>query len=92
MSDVLSLRPPHLPGDQPTSAPVVEPLLLSARDLAAILRFGLRTIRSMDAAGKLPAPIRIGGSVRWRLDELRAWLDAGCPDRETWTRIRDARK
>jgi len=70
----------------------VSPLLLSARDLAAMLRLGLRTIRSMDAAGRLPSPIRIGGSVRWRSEEIRAWLDAGCPDRETWARIRDAHK
>jgi predicted DNA-binding transcriptional regulator AlpA len=46
----------------------------------------------MDAAGRLPAPVRIGGSVRWRLDEIRAWLDAGAPDRATWARVRDARK
>jgi len=92
MADVLPLRFAALPADdRPTPAPALEPLLLSARDLAAMLRLGLRTVRSMDAAGKLPAPMRIGGSVRWRLDELRAWLDAGAPDRATWARIRDAR-
>lgn len=40
--------------DWPPSAE--SPLLLSARDLAAMLRLSLRTVRSMDAAGKLPAP------------------------------------
>jgi len=69
----------------------LSPLLLSARDLAAMLRLGLRTIRAMDAAGKLPAPVRIGSCVRWRSEEIRAWLDAGAPDRETWARIRAAR-
>lgn len=62
------------------------PLLLSARDLAALLRLSLRTIRAMDAAGKLPAPLRIGGSVRWRTDDIRAWLDAGCPPRDSASR------
>jgi len=93
MSDITPLRPVALPADdRPARVSAVEPLLLSARDLASLLRLGLRTIRSMDAAGKLPAPVRVGGSVRWRLDELRAWLDAGAPDRQTWARIRDARK
>jgi excisionase family DNA binding protein len=93
VADVLPLRFDALPADdRPTPAPALEPLLLSAHDLAVLLRLGLRTIRSMDAAGKLPAPVRVGVSVRWRLDELRAWLDAGAPDRETWARIRDARK
>jgi excisionase family DNA binding protein len=67
-------------------------LLLSAKDLARTLGLGLRTIRSMDAAGKLPAPVRIGGAVRWRAAEIRDWLDAGAPDRKTWERIRDHRK
>jgi predicted DNA-binding transcriptional regulator AlpA len=60
--------------------------------LAALLRLGLRTIRSMDRAGKLPEPIRLSsGCVRWRYAEIRAWLDAGAPDRATWARVRDAR-
>jgi len=93
MADILPLRFAALPADdRPTPAPVLEPLLLSARDLAAMLRLGLRTVRSMDAAGKLPAPVRVGGSVRWRLDEIRAWLDAGCPAREAWACVRAARK
>lgn len=85
MSDVLPLRPR---ADRP---PTAGPLVLSARDLAALLRLGLRTIRSMDAAGKLPAPVRVGGSVRWRLDEIRAWLDAGAPDRHAGTAPRGQR-
>ncbi|MDW8244872.1 MAG: helix-turn-helix domain-containing protein [Thermogemmata sp.] len=64
------------------------PLLLSARDLASMLRLSLRTIRLMNASGRLPTPLRIGGSVRWRADEIRAWLDAGAPDRATWERMR----
>ena len=92
MADVLPLRLATPPAaDRPTPAPALEPLLLSARDLAAMLRLGLRTVRSMDAAGKLPAPVRVGGSVRWRLDEVRSWINAGCPDRRTWERIRAAR-
>jgi predicted DNA-binding transcriptional regulator AlpA len=89
MADVLPLR---LSAADPPSSATELPLLLSAGDLAKMLRFGLRTIRSMDAAGRLPAPLRIGGSVRWRAEEIRDWLAAGAPDRETWTRIRAARK
>ena len=79
--------------DRPTPAPAPEPLLLSARDLAAMLRLGLRTIRSLDSAGRLPRPLRITpGCVRWRYDEIRAWLDAGAPCRQVWARLRAARK
>jgi predicted DNA-binding transcriptional regulator AlpA len=66
------------------------PLLVDARELARLLGIGLRTLRSHDSAGRLPRPVRIGGSVRWRVAEIRLWLDAGAPDRETWERIRSA--
>ena len=45
-----------------------------------------------DAAGKLPAPIRIGGRVVWRVAEIRAWLAAGAPDREAWAAMVAARR
>ena len=41
-----------------------------------------------DQAGKIPPPIRIGRNVRWDYLELQAWVDARCPDRETWEAMR----
>lgn len=41
--------------------------------------FGLRR------AGRFgPAPIRLGRCTRYRVDELRAWVHAGCPARARW--------
>jgi predicted DNA-binding transcriptional regulator AlpA len=57
-----------------------------------LLCCGVRTVRTWDAAGKLPAPVRIGGRVVWRVSEIGAWLAAGAPDRETWAALRAARK
>lgn len=68
------------------------PLAVDARRLAPLLCAGVRTVRTWDAAGKLPEPLRIGGRVVWILEEIRAWLNAGAPDRKTWAAIRDARK
>jgi predicted DNA-binding transcriptional regulator AlpA len=78
--------------DRPKSAPALEPLLLSARDLAKLFGVGLRTLRAMDASGRIPAPLRLSpGCVRWRYDELRDWLDAGAPCRQMWEARRAAR-
>jgi predicted DNA-binding transcriptional regulator AlpA len=66
------------------------PLVVDAKRLARLLGCGLRTVRALDATGKLPKPIRLGGRVLWRIDEIRAWLDAGCPNRELWMRIKSA--
>lgn len=90
MTDLLPLRPDPTPLARKRRP--LSPLVVDARRLAKLLCCGLRTVRTLDAGGKLPAPIRIGGRVVWRLDEIRAWLAAGAPDRETWAAIRDARK
>lgn len=60
------------------------PLMVSAKQAASICGKSLRTWRSWDSAGKIPRPVRIGRSTLWRLDELRAWVAAGCPQRAEW--------
>jgi prophage regulatory protein len=89
VAEILPLR--DLPSAL-TADPAGAPLVADARRLARLLDVGLRTIRAWDASGKLPEPVRIGGRVVWRLDELRAWLDAGAPDREAWAALRAVRK
>lgn len=91
MADVLRLQP--TPADPPGDVTGAPPILVDARTAAALLGVGLRTLRTMDAAGKLPAPVRLSaGCVRWRLAELRDWTEADCPDRARWAAIRTARK
>jgi predicted DNA-binding transcriptional regulator AlpA len=81
MAEILSLpRSAKEPPEQP-------PALLDAAALAALLSCSLRHVRRMDAAGQLPAPIRLGTTgkaVRWRRSEVLAWIDAGCPSRKAW--------
>lgn len=92
MADVLPLRAivADLPAERQRRR--LSPLVVDARRLARLLCCGIRTVRTWDAAGRLPAPLRIGGRVVWRTDEIRVWLAAGAPDRETWAAIRAARK
>jgi predicted DNA-binding transcriptional regulator AlpA len=62
----------------------LSPLVVDAARLAKLLGVGLRSVRTWDAAGKLPRPIKLGVRTVWVLAEIRAWLAAGAPDRETW--------
>jgi predicted DNA-binding transcriptional regulator AlpA len=48
--------------------------LLDADAVAAVLACCNRHVHRMSAAGQLPAPLRIGQLVRWRVGTLRAWL------------------
>ena len=65
---------------------------LSAVELAEKLRVSLRHIRRLDAIGKLPKPIRLGGAVRWLASEMNEWLESGAPDRAEWEARRAIRK
>ena len=65
--------------------------LLSVKELSAMLRLSKRQIHRLNACGKIFAPIRIGGSIRFSAQECAEWLAAGAPDRKTWESIRGAR-
>jgi len=61
--------------------------LLSAKQLGAKLNLSKRQIFRLNSCGKLPKPLRIGGSVRWSESTISQWLSAGAPDRKTWETI-----
>lgn len=64
--------------------------LLTAKELGVRLSLSKRQIFRLNASGKLPKPIRIGGSVRWAEGTIAQWLRAGAPDRRTFAAIQQA--
>jgi len=58
--------------------------LLTAKQLGVKLNLSKRQIFRLNACGKIPAPIRIGGSVRWAESTIAKWLAAGAPNRKTF--------
>jgi excisionase family DNA binding protein len=55
-----------------------EPLLVTAVELARLLKISTRTLWRQLSAGKIPKPVRFGGTVRWRLEEIHKWITDGC--------------
>jgi hypothetical protein len=53
---------------------------------------GESTWQRDDAAGLVPAPIKLAGATLWSVDELRAWVAAGCPPRDAWERMKITKK
>jgi predicted DNA-binding transcriptional regulator AlpA len=53
--------------------------LLNAQQAAEMAGVARRSWWRYCSSGRAPAPVRIGGSVRWRRTELAAWIAAGCP-------------
>ncbi|MGE0608309.1 MAG: helix-turn-helix transcriptional regulator [Pirellulales bacterium] len=61
-------------------------LLVSADGLAQMLDLSVRTLWRLRSAGKIPAPMKLGGSVRWRLADIHAWIAAGCPEHNGYSK------
>lgn len=66
--------------------------LLGAEALGQMLSLSKRQIFRLNSSGKIPAPIRIGGSVRWAESIIVDWLQAGAPDRKTFEAMKEAAK
>jgi predicted DNA-binding transcriptional regulator AlpA len=76
--------PPAL-APEPRPAPQQpQQLLIPARHAARLTGVSVRTWWRWHSARRVPAPVVIKGRPLWRVQELQAWVDAGCPDRKTW--------
>jgi predicted DNA-binding transcriptional regulator AlpA len=62
----------------------IHTLLLGARQAAPLCGVSVPTWWRLNSAGKTPAAVKLGHRTLWRADELRAWVEAGCPSREEW--------
>lgn len=63
-------------------------ILINAKELGQRLSLSKRQIFRLNSCEKIPAPLRIGGSIRWNQSDVDQWIDIGCPDRN----IFEARK
>ena len=77
-------RPDMAPNVGASTLTVVQPLAVGAGSAGRLVGISARTWRRLDAAGQVPAAVRIGGQKRWIVAELAAWLDSGCPGRAAW--------
>ena len=50
------------------------PLLLRATQVAELLNLSLRSLWTYVGQGRVPAPIHIGRSTRWKRSDIDAWL------------------
>src|SRR5262249_47453610 len=78
--EVLRDRPAHRTED----ARFAEPLLMDTDQAAASCAVSPASWYRLKAAGKTPAPVRLGGKVLYRVEDLKLFVALGCPDRKTF--------
>lgn len=69
-------------GDKEEMKP--QPLLIDIREVGTLLARSIASLKTDDIEGRIPRPLYLGGSKRWRRREILTWVRAGCPDRATW--------
>ncbi len=53
--------------------------LMTIGEVAAVLRCSIRHVHRLKDSGRMPAPTRLGGLVRWNHATLVNWISEGCP-------------
>lgn len=56
--------------------------MLTKKEVADLIKATTRHVEKMVAAGKMPRPMYIGKSVRWKKDTVQNWLAQGCPSQQ----------
>jgi predicted DNA-binding transcriptional regulator AlpA len=56
--------------------------LLNVKDMSARLRISPRQVWKLLASGRLPEPVRLSRSVRWRKSDIDEWVRLGCVSRD----------
>jgi len=64
--------------------------LLTAKAVGQILSLSKRQIFRLNSSRKIPAPVRINGSVRWRQSDIEYWISWNCPDRKSFEAMKQA--
>jgi predicted DNA-binding transcriptional regulator AlpA len=76
----------------PCKSPTVEALLVGAEVAGAMCGRSEASWWRDHAAARVPAPVKLGGRTLWRVEELRRWVEAGCPSRKVWEALQATRK
>jgi len=65
--------------DTSTPAVGIVPELLTTAQAAKLISCGERTLWRWSRSGIAPAPIQIGGTVRYHRETYLRWIADGCP-------------
>ena len=53
----------------------MEAKLWTVKDVAQALKVSQRQVWKLLAGGRIPAPVRIGRSVRWPVEAIARWIE-----------------
>lgn len=85
-----ALTAPTKQPDAPGTTPAAPPFLVPAGEAARLCGRSTASWWRDHAAGRIPAPVRLGGRTLWRVRELEEWVLASCPNKARWEALQRA--
>jgi len=71
----------------------LEPFAVDAAGAAHLCGMSRSQWFKLHSAGRVPLPVRLSPRCpRWIVQELRDWLTAACPNRQTWLAMKGVRR
>lgn len=58
---------------------IEQPAMLTAADVATLVRCSIRTVYRLADQGSIPKPVRLGRLIRWPREPFERWIADGCP-------------
>jgi excisionase family DNA binding protein len=52
--------------------------LIRVDTVAELLDVSIRHVWRLADSGRMPRPVKLGGSRRWRAEDIKVWIDEGC--------------
>ncbi len=74
-----------VPENEPLDFAALPPML-DVKTVAKLLACSGRHVYRLADRDRMPRPFKIGSLVRWRKDDIRQWIDDGCPSKQTRSR------
>ena len=69
---------------------MTETSFLNAAEAAKLCRRSSRTWWRLDRDQKVPVSFKLGGATFWHRAEILSWIEASCPSRDAWEKIKKA--
>ena len=65
-------------------------LMLDSGEMAEFLGISQNVLTQLASTDRIPGPCRLGlgACLRWSVLELLEWVEAGCPRRHVWIKLR----
>jgi predicted DNA-binding transcriptional regulator AlpA len=66
--------------------------LITVKQLAKMLATSVRSVWRYRSAGRLPKPVKVGSSVRWRLSDIQLWIKLSLPTQTEFEQLKANRR